>query len=257
MISEEYSMKRKWLVLGIILLFVGVTIAPTINFNTVKASNDNDLVEVTAQACGIKGYKDSTVKLTREQYNELEQYLVEFKAKLNQTSTREEATPLFRDAMVELNKYGLLPKGNIKLIEDLFTENFLNSRILNSFYKIRHESSYGKGQRIINQKCLVVANGRLGIELNLFFFLCIILLSIAIFIPEVITVYYSQIKPFHLICIAGLYYCQLFTSGLLGKVNYDNINDVTLKYFTGVKIITKLNPPNGIYIGFASEVKAE
>ncbi len=39
-------MKRKWLAIGIILLFVGVTIAPTINFNTVKASTDDDLIVV-------------------------------------------------------------------------------------------------------------------------------------------------------------------------------------------------------------------
>jgi parallel beta-helix repeat protein len=32
-------MKRKWLAIGIILLFVGMTIAPTINFNTVKAQD--------------------------------------------------------------------------------------------------------------------------------------------------------------------------------------------------------------------------
>jgi hypothetical protein len=42
-------MKRKWLAIGIILLFVGVTIAPTINFQVVKATDD-DLVEVTTQA---------------------------------------------------------------------------------------------------------------------------------------------------------------------------------------------------------------
>ena len=104
-------MKRKWLAIGIILLFVGVTIAPTINFNTVKASTDDDLVEVTTQACGIKGYGNTTVKLTREQYQNLEQYLVEFRARLNQTSTREEAVPIFKEAVVELDKYGLLPKG--------------------------------------------------------------------------------------------------------------------------------------------------
>jgi len=104
-------MKRKWLTVGIILLFVGVTIAPTINFSTVKATQDDDLVEVTTQACGIKGYRDTTVKLTREQYQNLEQYLVEFRARLNQTSTREEAVPIFKEAVVELDKYGLLPKG--------------------------------------------------------------------------------------------------------------------------------------------------
>ena len=35
-------MMKKCLAIGIILLFVGVTIAPTINFKTVKASNDNE-----------------------------------------------------------------------------------------------------------------------------------------------------------------------------------------------------------------------
>jgi hypothetical protein len=99
------------LVIGIILLFLGVTIAPTINFQVVKASTNDDLVEVTTQACGIQGFGNTTVKLTREQYQDLEQYLVEFRAKLNQTSTRGEAVPLFKDAVVELDKYGLLPKG--------------------------------------------------------------------------------------------------------------------------------------------------
>ena len=77
----------------------------------VKASDDNDLVEVTTQACGIKGFGNTTVKLTREQYQNLEQYLVEFRQRLNQTSTREEAVPIFKEAVVELDKYGLLPKG--------------------------------------------------------------------------------------------------------------------------------------------------
>ena len=38
-------MKRKYLAIGIILLFISMTIAPTINFQVVKASNDDDLVE--------------------------------------------------------------------------------------------------------------------------------------------------------------------------------------------------------------------
>ncbi len=38
-------MIKKWLVIGIILLFVGVTMAPTINFNTVKASQQNVINE--------------------------------------------------------------------------------------------------------------------------------------------------------------------------------------------------------------------
>jgi hypothetical protein len=129
-------MKRKWLAIGIILLFVGVTIAPTINFQVVKASADDDLVEVTTQACGIKGYGDTTVKLTREQYQDLESYLVEFRARLNQTSTREEAVPIFKDAVVELDKYGLLPKGmSVERVQNIVIRNFQNERLIQSIKK--------------------------------------------------------------------------------------------------------------------------
>jgi len=139
-------MKRKWLAVGIILLFVGVTIVPTINFNTVKASTDDDLVEVTTQACGIQGYGNTTVKLTREQYQNLEQYLVEFRARLNQTTTREEAIPIFKDAVVELDKYGLLPKGmsveNESRFLRLVNQRFNNLEKLNISSEVS-EASYG------------------------------------------------------------------------------------------------------------------
>jgi hypothetical protein len=102
---------KKSLSVAVILLFIGVAVAPSINFTIVKASSDNDLVEVTSQACGIQGFGNQTVKLTKQQYQNIEQYLVEFRARLNQTSTREEAVPIFKETVVELNKYGLLPKG--------------------------------------------------------------------------------------------------------------------------------------------------
>jgi hypothetical protein len=118
---------KKTLALGIILLFIGVAVAPSI---VVKASNDNDLVEVTTQACGIKGYGNATVKLTREQYQNLEDYLMEFRARLNQTSTREEAVPIFKDAVVELDKYGLLPKGmSVERAQKLVLSMCFNQRI--------------------------------------------------------------------------------------------------------------------------------
>ena len=102
---------KKYQVIVAILLFIGVAIAPSINFNVVKASDDNDLIEVTSQACGIQGFGNTTVKLTKQQYKDLEQYLNGFRARLNQTTTREEAVPIFKDSVVEMNKYGLLPKG--------------------------------------------------------------------------------------------------------------------------------------------------
>jgi len=115
---------KKILVIGVIFLFIGVAIAPSINLSVVKASNDNDLVEVTTEVCCIKGYGNTTVKLTKEQYQNLEQYLVDFRARLNQTTTRAEAVPIFKEAVVELNKYGLLPKGmSVTQAQKLVTTN--------------------------------------------------------------------------------------------------------------------------------------
>lgn len=110
-VMDTYLLVRKCLAIGIIFLFIGVAITPGINFNVVKASHDKDLVEVTAQTFGINGFEDTTVKLTREQYQNLERYLVEFKVRLNQTTTKKEAVPIFMEAVVELDNYGLLPKG--------------------------------------------------------------------------------------------------------------------------------------------------
>lgn len=148
-------MKRKCLAVGIILLFVGVTIAPTINFNTVKASTDDDLVEVTTQACGIKGFGNTIVKLTREQYQDLEEYLVGFRAKLNQTSTREEAIPIFKDAVVELDKYGLLPKGmSVERAQWLVTSGYLHHNIFLYSEKSNDRNLFFTNE-IQNQFCFV------------------------------------------------------------------------------------------------------
>jgi len=149
-------MKRKCLAVGIILLFIGVAIAPSINFNVVKASNDNDLVEVTTEACGIKGFGNQTVKLTRQQYQHLEQYLVDFRARLNKTTTREEAVPIFKDAVVELNKYGLLPKGmSVEQSQRLITNTYQNKRETNILGRMGHSFQNISIGSIDNAFCLI------------------------------------------------------------------------------------------------------
>ena len=141
---------KKILAVGIIFLFIGVAIAPSINFTVVKASDDNDLVEVTTQACGIKGFGNTTVKLTRQQYQNLEQYLVDFSARLNQTTSREEAVPLFKEAVVEVGKYGLLPKGmSVEKAQKLVIQQKQNEyltelqrRFLNNRFLLNDDENY-------------------------------------------------------------------------------------------------------------------
>ena len=134
---QKKKLLRKGLAVGIILLFIGIAVAPSININVVKASNDNELIEVTTQACGIKGFGNTTVKLTKQHYQNLEQYLVDFRARLNQTTTREEAVPIFNEAVVELNKYGLLPKGmSVEQAQKFVTGKYQNPKITANLEKI-------------------------------------------------------------------------------------------------------------------------
>jgi len=154
---------KKGVAATIILLFLGVAVVPSINISIVKAATDNDLVEVTTKAYGIKGFGNHTVKLTKQQNQNLEQYLVEFRARLNTTTTREEAVPLFKEAVVELNKYGLLPKRmSVEHAQRLVTGYYQNSNMLRkiqnevqSIAKIKQKQNLNPNMK--NAFCLLFA----------------------------------------------------------------------------------------------------
>jgi len=148
---------KKLIAIGVIFLFIGIAVAPSINSTVIKTSDD--LVEVTSQACGIQGFGNTTVKLTKEQYQNLEQYLVDFRARLNQTTTREEAVPFFKEAVVELNKYGLLPKGmNVEQAQKLVLGGYISQtrqRIIEELWE-RSSLFNDKNQSIL---CLIYGEG--------------------------------------------------------------------------------------------------
>jgi hypothetical protein len=97
------------------------------------------------------------VKLTREQYNNLEQYLVEFRARLNQTTTREEAVPLFKEAIVELNEYGLLPKGmSVEQVQRFVIGANQDEHTINRLKRIFNLSQDDLSNDIENHFCLLV-----------------------------------------------------------------------------------------------------
>jgi hypothetical protein len=100
---------KKGLIVSIILLFIGVTIAPSINFIVVKASDDKELVEVTTQACGSTADKVHTVQLTKRQVREIRQIFDELKSRLSTAESMQETQQIFNDTIVSLSRYNLLP----------------------------------------------------------------------------------------------------------------------------------------------------
>jgi len=113
---------KKVLVTAVIFLLIGIKIFPVLNFNLVKASNECSSSEVITKAFGNTGSENTKVILTKQQYDELEQYLNNFKEKINKTTNRKEAILFFKEAIVKFNYYGLLPNGmNISQAQNLVT----------------------------------------------------------------------------------------------------------------------------------------
>jgi len=241
-------MMKKLLATGITLLFIGVAVAPSINSNVVKTSDD--LVEVTSQACGIKGFGDTTVKLTKEQYQNLEQYLVDFRARLNQTTTREEAVPLFREAVVELDKYGLLPKGmSIEKAQRLVTIGEHAENIIKYMKKFKPSST--------NVFCLFAGIFGNASDFNIFELIGVFLASDFFWFPPLwvlglILVLIGYLKPLRflntLTSISDVY--NFFSIGLQGIVKGTQYFDTVIG-FTGLKIVLNFQDYISFYLGFA------
>ncbi|DAC72538.1 MAG TPA: hypothetical protein DSN98_04675 [Thermoplasmata archaeon] len=156
-------LSKKGLAVFSIILFLGVAVGPCIQNNIAMASSDNNVVEVTMQACGMKGSGPHTVSLTKRQYQNLEQYLVEFSARLNKTATREETVVLFKEAVVELYKYRLLPRGiSAEQAQRLVIGNYQNPKMLShiesdiySKWTTRHRQKFNPNLK--NAFCLLYA----------------------------------------------------------------------------------------------------
>jgi hypothetical protein len=231
---------NKSLVLGIIFLFISTAIAPTINFNSVKATSDNEFVEVTSQACGIKGFNDQKVKLTKQQYQDLENYLKEFRERLNKTATREESVPIFKGAVTELNKYGLLPKGmSVEQAQSLTTGgywNYKNQKLIENIFK----TNQGNSTNLIDNYFCLVAGRTDGSEFMNFI---IKLLFYADFIV------YESIDFLVILYILGLF----FQGKLFDRIfnNIVNFFDESRNFFDNCfgNYLTYLNIKRSLMIG--------
>ncbi|EMR75079.1 hypothetical protein MBGDF03_00859 [Thermoplasmatales archaeon SCGC AB-540-F20] len=121
---------KKGSVLAVILLFIGVAFAPSINANVSKASIDSELVEITTEVCGINGVTPNTVLLSKEDAEEVEKLIDDIERRLDDVETREETEKIFNEAVVELDKYGLLGGLSVKQAQKLVTGGYQNRRAM-------------------------------------------------------------------------------------------------------------------------------
>ena len=125
---------KKLLSIGIILLFFGLAVFPSINANNIQNSINDDLIEVNVEVSGINGFKPNTVKLTRQQYDKVKNIFREVQTKLESTEKMIDAIPIYYNAVIELNNYGLLPdEMNVETAQKLVTGGYKDKESTNFF----------------------------------------------------------------------------------------------------------------------------
>lgn len=111
-----------------IVVCIGIAVAPFSSSGCAAGLIQHDGVWVTTQAVGVFGFGSHSVFLTKEQYATLEQSLVDFQALLHTTTSKEQAVVLFKEAVVEINTYGLLPRGmSVMQAQRLIVDSFQNA----------------------------------------------------------------------------------------------------------------------------------
>jgi hypothetical protein len=239
---------KKILVIAVIILLIGITIAPGLTFNLVEASNENCSIEVTTKALGNTGYENSKVILTNQQYNELEQYLFDFKEKINMTTTRKEAIPLFKEAIVKLNYYGLLPNGmNISQAQNLVT----GKEILND-----NKNAFGFGPlfNLIYAEAFMDFSGPFSVILPIGFPFFIFLIPASLFgfigaidfAINLLGMAYSPFRLMNLVIFMG-YNVDTYAVSLWGKIHRD-CKDPIFVGFSGL-MLDFLTDRQPVFIG--------
>jgi len=248
---------RKGLAIGVVLLFIGLAFAPSINANAGK----EELVDFTTEVCGLNGGKQ-TVKLTQQQADEVEVLFDSIRKQLNATESREEAEEIFKDAVVALDKYGLLGGLSVKQAQRLLYDDLQNNKIIDSIEKsVRNIQD---NNDFTNSFCFIIAKVKNSIRFNWFliFFIWVELLIIELNLPMIIweiiaplIVVFSQVLPFGFLSpLILIKECEWFYSiGLEGIKESEGWLNIFFG-FTGFKISTDFDkhgiPIESWYIGF-------
>jgi hypothetical protein len=115
---------KKILIFSIIFLFLCICVQPSIAI-VQQNNNDDEYYCVTTRFVGFN--KKHSIFMTYEKIQELETFLKKLCLKLEKAESREETLNVYNNGLMELYKYGLIDKKNIKLAQMLITSRYKKS----------------------------------------------------------------------------------------------------------------------------------
>ena len=148
---------KKGLVVGIIVLFLGISIVPGITADnllkdTQTEVTNNELVDITVQVCRIDSIENHEVTLTRNQLAELDDLINNIRLELDNIETREDIVEIYVDAILSMDKLGLLPEDmSIEDAQQLLIDN------TNKFMNVNDKEIYNQNpsSTLENRFCYV------------------------------------------------------------------------------------------------------
>lgn len=134
------KMLRKYLAVVVILLFIGLAVAPSINANISKESVVNDSVEYSVEVYGMSGVKSMTISLTKEEAVQVEKLFDDIESRLNNAKDYNEIIGIYNEAIIELDDYGMLGDLTVKQAQKLVTNGLNRQSNLNYLKEIENKS---------------------------------------------------------------------------------------------------------------------
>ena len=285
---------KKTLALGIVLLFIGVAFAPSLYAYVETISEQQELVELTAEFHGLDKTSSHKIIVTKENSDKLDSLFDEFRFKLNESNSIEETIIVYEWAIEELDKLGLLGDLSVDDAKRLVTGGFYYNEFIELFNRYHNAEVELEN---LNFLCLIAGEttetyftgpisslvARIGyilfflMELDLSDIIGIVLLlSISILMLRPITnifplAFYNTIT-FGWEGLLGKYYASsgwVRTFGLLGIKNWEGriigrfipIDLWDFSHYTGVIGFTGLHIRDESrvikYFGFATAVNIE
>jgi len=125
------SCYKKGLVVGIIVLFIGVSIIPSINANIGRTPVNSKLVETSVRIHRANGITPYTLKLTEKESDEVDRIFDNLKVSLDSAETGEEIDEIFDNAVESLYKLGMFPRMTLKEAKQLVNGNSVKNPLCN------------------------------------------------------------------------------------------------------------------------------
>ncbi len=205
---------KRILTIGVILLFIGVAIAPSITQSIVKASTDDDLVQnkeyikTTVELCGLN--TKTTVYLTQDEVQEIKNLFLIYKNKFDETTTRKQAAQILIELLDVLHTYHLFENQSLPKIRRLIQSSVARNLTTNHPEWINQQETIKQ-----NLGCFVLGQTTDTVYcstmvLRLLYGSAFGFLLFALFFPKIaILLYFMAMVPIAFLLASYMYYIVL------------------------------------------------